>query len=231
MEENKQLNDIILDKNTGNGKNKKVIMVAAILGVIFIIVIMLMNTLSSNDNKNLPKAVLPPKAQTKPINVVKEEPLFEDVEVIQEQPKTDDNLEHIAQKLKQESLMNTDINTLLEANISLFKMSNTIKLNLLTDTAMPNFKLDQAQLSKLIKKSLELFKNNDSIMITLKIVVGEYIIINKKKEKIIELSFEAKTRDKDDNALQNIANSNYIAIILKDNLIRLNIPFIQDKLK
>jgi hypothetical protein len=135
------------------------------------------------------------------------------------------------QKLKQESLMNTDINTLLEANISLFKMSNTIKLNLLTDTAMPNFKLDQAQLSKLIKKSLELFKNNDSIMITLKIVVGEYIIINKKKEKIIELSFEAKTRDKDDNALQNIANSNYIAIILKDNLIRLNIPFIQDKLK
>ena len=103
MEENKQLNDIILDKNTSNGKNKKVIMVAATLGVIFIIVIMLMNTLSSNDNKNLPKAVLPPKAQTKPINVVKEEPLFEDVEVIQEQPKTDDNLEHIAQKLKQES--------------------------------------------------------------------------------------------------------------------------------
>jgi len=136
-----------------------------------------------------------------------------------------------SQKLKQESLMTTDINTLLEANISLFKMSNSVKLNLLTDTAMPNFKVDQAQLSKLIKKSLELFKNNSSIMITLKIVVGEYIIINDKKEKLIALSFEAKKRDKDDNTLQNIANSNYIAIVLKDNLIRFNIPFIQDNIK
>jgi len=105
MEENKQLNDIILDKSTSNGKNKKVIMVAATLGIIFIIVIMLMNTLSSNNNKNLPKAVLPPKAQTKPINMVKEEPLFEDVKVVQEKTKADNNLEHIAQKLKQESQM------------------------------------------------------------------------------------------------------------------------------
>lgn len=134
-------------------------------------------------------------------------------------------------KLKQETLMSTDINTLLEANISVFKMSNNIKLNLLTDTAMPNFRLDQAQLSKLIKKSLELFKSNNLIMITLKIVVGEYIIINNKKEKIIELSFEGIDREKDDHLLQDIANSNYIDIMLKNNLIRFNIPFIQDELK
>ena len=107
MEEKNELNDIILNKNNSVNNNKKIILAVATLGVILIIVVMLMNSLSSNNTNNLPqptsskKSLLAEKENT--LDEI-EEPLFEDVEVIDENSESDDNLDQIAQRLKKESL-------------------------------------------------------------------------------------------------------------------------------
>ena len=103
MKESNELNDIILNKGGSANNNKKIILAVATLGVILIIVVMLMNSLTSNGTDNLPQAVLPPQPKTQNINAVQEEPLFEELEVIEEDSVNNDNLDQIAKKLKEES--------------------------------------------------------------------------------------------------------------------------------
>jgi DedD protein len=103
-EEKNELNDIILNKGSGVTGNKKILLIVATLGVILIIVVMLMNSLTSRGTDNLPQAVLPPEPQAMPAaQQVQEEPLFEDVEVVQEEKKDVENLDKITKRLKEES--------------------------------------------------------------------------------------------------------------------------------
>jgi len=103
MEEKNELNDIILNKGGSSAGNKKIVLAVATLGVILIIVVMLMNTLTSKGTDNLPQAMLPPEPKAQMADAVVEEPLFEEVEVIQESAPDNDSLDRIAQKLKEES--------------------------------------------------------------------------------------------------------------------------------
>jgi len=103
MEENNQLNDIILNKNSSSAGNRKVILAVATLGIILIIVVMLMNSLASSGTNNLPQAALPPEPQ-KEIIAGNNEPLFEEVKVVQESAPENSSLDKIAQKLKEESI-------------------------------------------------------------------------------------------------------------------------------
>ena len=107
MEEKNELGDIILNKNTNQSNSKKIILASATLGVILIVVILLMNTLNSNNESNLPQSTLPPKPQKiAQKKVQNEEPLFEDVEVIDEtstEAKSDEELDKITKKLKEQS--------------------------------------------------------------------------------------------------------------------------------
>jgi len=105
MNENNELNDIILNKGGASNSNKKIILAVATLGVILIIVVMLMNSLSSSGTDNLPQAVLPPEPQTETVSEISSEPLFEEIEVVEEEDTSDANLEQIAQKLKKESVL------------------------------------------------------------------------------------------------------------------------------
>jgi len=107
MEEKNELGDIILNKNTNQSNSKKIILASATLGVILIVVVLLMNTLNSDNESNLPQSTLPPKPQKiAQKKVQNEEPLFEDVEVIDETPteaKSDEELDKITKKLKEQS--------------------------------------------------------------------------------------------------------------------------------
>ncbi len=110
MEEKNELGDIILNKGSKQNGNKKIVLAAATLGIILIVVVLLMNTLNSDNENNLPQSALPPKPlKEKPqASIQKEEPLFEDVEVIEEDAPSKENaqeqkLEEIAQKLKAEN--------------------------------------------------------------------------------------------------------------------------------
>lgn len=114
MDEKNQLNDIILNKGTSANNNKKIILAVATLGVILIIVVMLMNSLTSSGTDNLPQAVLPPKPNAQATEQVPDEPLFEDVEVVQDKNQDSNNLDKIAQKLKEESKMEAEAATKAE---------------------------------------------------------------------------------------------------------------------
>lgn len=104
MEEKNELNDIILNKGASSGGSKKVLLAIATLAIILIIVVVIMNRINSEGTKNLPQAVLPPEPSNT-AGLVEEDPLFEPVTVIEETPSTSDNLDKIAQKLKEETLM------------------------------------------------------------------------------------------------------------------------------
>lgn len=105
MNDKNELNDIILNKGGSANSNKKIILAVATLGVILIIVVMLMNSLSSNGTDNLPQAALPPEPQVQTVEQEANEPLFEEVEVIQEDTDNSSDLDQIAQKLKEESMV------------------------------------------------------------------------------------------------------------------------------
>lgn len=103
MEEKNELNDIILNKGTSSSSNKKIILAVAALGVILIIVVMLMNSLTSSGTDNLPQAILPPEPKIENSANFDDEPLFEEVEVIQDESQNNADLDQIAQRLKEES--------------------------------------------------------------------------------------------------------------------------------
>jgi len=130
--------------------------------------------------------------------------------------------------LESGKLMTTDINILLEANIALFKTKNSNKLQLLTDQDIPAFKIDQNNFSKLLRKVLDAFRSSDSINISLKLLIGEHVIILDKKEPIVQLSIEANGRYNDADAeIRMLANQSHISVLLKEHVIKLEIPLIQ----
>ena len=103
MNESNELNDIILNKGTSANSNKKIILAVATLGVILIVVVMLMNSLTSSGTDNLPQTPIPPEPNAKSANTTQEEALFEEVEVVQEESQNDEDLDAIAARLKEES--------------------------------------------------------------------------------------------------------------------------------
>ncbi len=103
MEEKNELNDIILNKSTHNSNNKKLLLAVATLAIFLIIVVVIMNSLKSEGTDNLPQAVLPPEPVAQS-DTLKDDPLFEPVEVVEEDNSEDLHLNEIAQKLKKESL-------------------------------------------------------------------------------------------------------------------------------
>jgi len=104
MNEKNELSDIVLNKSNSSNSNKKIILAIATLGVVLIVVVMVMNSMNSGKKDNLPQAVLPPKPQTEVAQDTNaDEPLFEDVQVMQDDASSNADLDQIAQKLKQES--------------------------------------------------------------------------------------------------------------------------------
>jgi len=131
-------------------------------------------------------------------------------------------------KIEKDKLIVTDINILLEANIALFKTKNPNPLKLLTDHDLPTFKIDQNNFSKLLRKTLDAFRSSDSIDISLKLLFGQHLIIDNKKEAIAQLSILANGRYVDtDEEIRILAEKSQVKSILKEHYIKLEIPLIQ----
>ena len=127
MNEKNELNDIILNKGNTNNSNKKIILAVATLGVILIIVVMLMNSLSSSGTDNLPQAVLPPEPKAQASEIAAEEPLFEEIEVVEEESSSDADLDMIAQKLKQESFEEAEVKTVVKTPKKVVQKPKAVK--------------------------------------------------------------------------------------------------------
>ncbi|RLA71744.1 MAG: hypothetical protein DRG30_08165 [Epsilonproteobacteria bacterium] len=122
----------------------------------------------------------------------------------------------------------TDLNIILEANITLFKLQNENKLTLLTDQDLPQCRIDQNSFSKLLRKTFESFRSSDSINISLKLVVGEYVIIQNKQEHIVQLFIAANGRHANsDEEIEAIASYINVSCTIKEFTVSLQIPFIQ----
>jgi len=133
-----------------------------------------------------------------------------------------------SQKLETDKFITTDINILLEANIALFQTKNKNPLNLLADQDLPAFKIDQNNFSKLLRKTLDAFRASDSIDISLKLLIGQHVIIENKKISIVELSIIANGRYADtDNEIQALADKSQIKCLLKEHMIKLEVPLVQ----
>ena len=131
-------------------------------------------------------------------------------------------------KIEKDKLITTDINILLEANIALFRTKNSNPLKLLTDHDLPAFKIDQNNFSKLLRKTLNAFRSSDSIDISLKLLFGQHVIIEGKKEAIAQLAIVANGRYADtDEEIRTLAEVSQIKCILKEYSIKLEIPLIQ----
>jgi len=130
--------------------------------------------------------------------------------------------------MERDKLVNTNINLLLEANIALFKTKNTNTLQLLADHDLPSFKIDQNAFSKLLRKTLNTFRSSDSIRITLKLLIGEHVVISGKKKAIVQLSIDANGRYNDeDEEIRSLATKSHITSLLKESSIKLEIPLIE----
>lgn len=133
-----------------------------------------------------------------------------------------------AHTVEKEKLITTDVNILLEANIALFKTKNPNRLTLLADQDLPAFKIDQNNFSKLLRKSLNAFRASDSIDITLKLLIGQHVIIEDKKEAIAQLSIEANGRYTDeDEDIRALATQSQIKCLMQEHAIKLEIPLIR----
>lgn len=131
-------------------------------------------------------------------------------------------------KLETDKFITTDINILLEANIALFKTKNTNPLKLLTDQDLPAFKIDQNNFSKLLRKALDAFRSSDSIDISLKLLIGQHVIIDEKKESIVQLYIQANGRYTDmDDEISTHATESQIKCLLKEHSIKFEIPLIK----
>jgi len=101
MEEKNQLNDIILNRSSGNGGMKKIMLAVASLAILLIIVVVIMSSLNSDGTANLPQPIEPPKnVQAKA--AIDEDPLFEPIP-IDEGSAQEESLENVAKKIKEQS--------------------------------------------------------------------------------------------------------------------------------
>lgn len=131
-------------------------------------------------------------------------------------------------KIEADKLIVTDINLLLEANIALFRTKNSNPLKLLADQDLPPFKIDQNNFSKLLRKIFDSFKASDSIDISLKLLFGQHVIIENKKEAIVQLAIIANGRYADkDIEIRSLAIESQIKCILQEYSIKLEIPLLR----
>jgi len=123
----------------------------------------------------------------------------------------------------------TNINTILEAAITLFAMQNPMPFDLLTDTDLPEFKLDQNTFSKLLRKSLHLFRASADLHLSLSMAVGESIIADHKRRPIVRLIIRANGRYTDDDpTIKSLAEAMRIVATLEERHILFDIPYIKE---
>ena len=179
MDEKNELNDIILNKGSSTSGSRKIILAVATLGIILVVVIMLMSTMSPDAKEKLPQPIPIPKKEvaTKPPSIpapatqeVESEPLFEEVEVVDEMiEESNKDLDEIAQRLKQES-MEVKIIEAQKALEAVKKEQETVKKQIATKKHSPVKKQTKAKKTIKTKKALSTKKVTKKAPNTKKII-------------------------------------------------------------
>jgi DedD protein len=109
MEDKNELSDIVLEK-TGNKtiKAKRILIIIAILVIIFLAVILSMKLINKPTQNTQPKLILPPEPTTSVQKVKKDEQLFKQVPIIEENNSKKDSFENMVKSLKEKEIKKTN---------------------------------------------------------------------------------------------------------------------------
>ncbi|MBE0494921.1 MAG: SPOR domain-containing protein [Campylobacterales bacterium] len=108
MEDKNELSDIVLDKDTGSKgmKLKRILVIAAVLVLLFLVVLIIMRALNAPTPEQEARLILPPEPQSVPVAPnAAEEKLFQQVPIINEEPK--ESFEDMVKKLKEKEMNRT----------------------------------------------------------------------------------------------------------------------------
>jgi DedD protein len=102
MEDKNELSDIVLEKDTGKIlKAKRVLIIISTLIILFLIVLLSMKLFNNPAKKETQNIVLPPEPTVNVQNSKKDEELFKQVPIIEENSTKKDNFENIVKNLKE----------------------------------------------------------------------------------------------------------------------------------
>lgn len=101
MEDKNELSDILLDKDENKSmKAKRILVIAAVIIVLFLIVLVVMRLLNKPDERmDSEKLILPPSPMQKVVETKKEDDLFKQVPIIEEEDKKE-SFEEMVKSLK-----------------------------------------------------------------------------------------------------------------------------------
>jgi len=121
----------------------------------------------------------------------------------------------------------TDLNLLLQANIELFDIHYKGKIKLLTDYDIPELQIHQNDFSMLLRHLFSQFQEVKKLDITMKIKLGERVVVKDKRYSIISLQIDSDKRENEqDKEIELLALKNHINIHFKPCSSILEIPAI-----
>ena len=121
----------------------------------------------------------------------------------------------------------TNINLLLQANLELFDINYNGKIKLLTDYYIPDLQIHQNNFSMLLRDVFSQFLDSEKLEISMKIKLGERVVVKEKRYSIIMLQLQSDSREnKQDKEIELLALKNHINIHFKKSTTILEIPAI-----
>ena len=125
--------------------------------------------------------------------------------------------------------VSTDLNMLIEAQITLFQTRFSGALQLMTDYQFPRIQINQNAFSILLRKIFSQFSETEEVRVTVNIKVGESVIIDEKKYPLLVLEVRGEGRkEEEDGKIALLAQEQMIKPYLLPERILLDIPFIAD---
>jgi DedD protein len=104
MENRNELSDIVLEKGDSKTvKLKRLLILVAFLILIFLVALASMKMMNKDDAKNTSKLILPPEPTTQEVPVTKDDQLFKQVPIIEENPKKE-SFEDMIKTLKEKEV-------------------------------------------------------------------------------------------------------------------------------
>ena len=116
MEDKNELSDIILEKDDNKSmKVKRILIIVALMILVFLVVLVVMKVINKPDPKtNTTKLILPPQPISKQVEPKKEDDLFKQVPIVEEEDKKE-SFEEMVKSLKQKEIQKqSDIEPTIE---------------------------------------------------------------------------------------------------------------------
>ena len=104
MENRSELSDIVLEKGDSKTlKLKRILILVAFLILVFLVALASMKMMNKDEGKNTSKLILPPEPTTQEVPVAKDDQLFKQVPIIEENPKKE-SFEEMIKTLKEKEV-------------------------------------------------------------------------------------------------------------------------------